>query len=108
MKLTIVSGSSGSGKSVALRVFEDLGYYCVDNLPMNLLPAFVQNMKNMKQAVAVSLDVRNIPKTRAEFTKLLKQLKTQAQIEIFYLLVSRLSIDLPAGDFRGSEPDHGV
>lgn len=85
MKLTIVSGSSGSGKSVALRVFEDLGYYCVDNLPMNLLPAFVQNMKNIKQAVAVSLDVRNIPGTRAEFTKLLEQLKTQAKIEIFFL-----------------------
>ena len=39
MKLIIVSGRSGSGKSVALRVLEDLGYYCVDNIPVNLLPA---------------------------------------------------------------------
>jgi RNase adapter protein RapZ len=85
VKLTIVSGSSGSGKSVALRVFEDLGYYCVDNLPMNLLPAFVLNMRNMEQSVAVSLDVRNIPKTKSEFTDLLNQLKKQCNIEIFYL-----------------------
>ena len=38
MKLLVVSGRSGSGKSVALRVMEDLGYYCVDNIPVNLLP----------------------------------------------------------------------
>ena len=37
MKLVIVSGRSGSGKSVALRVLEDLGYYCVDNLPLPLI-----------------------------------------------------------------------
>ena len=37
----IVSGLSGSGKSVALRTLEDLGYYCVDNLPADLLPALV-------------------------------------------------------------------
>ena len=40
--LVIVSGMSGSGKSVALNTFEDLGYYCVDNLPAELLPEFVR------------------------------------------------------------------
>ncbi|MGO4778868.1 RNase adapter RapZ, partial [Lysobacter sp. 2RAB21] len=39
--LVIVSGMSGSGKSVALNTFEDLGFYCVDNLPAELLPQFV-------------------------------------------------------------------
>ena len=85
MKLTIVSGSSGSGKSVALRVFEDLGYYCVDNLPMNLLPAFVDSMSDIKQEIAVSIDVRNIPKTKEEFSSLLNQLKSQVTIELFFL-----------------------
>ena len=42
--LVIVSGMSGSGKSVALKTFEDLGYYCVDNLPAELLPDFVRRM----------------------------------------------------------------
>ena len=37
MKLVIISGRSGSGKSTALHVLEDLGYYCIDNLPVGLL-----------------------------------------------------------------------
>ncbi|MGL6163481.1 MAG: RNase adapter RapZ, partial [Aeromonas veronii] len=41
MQLIVVSGRSGSGKTVALRVLEDLGYYCVDNLPVNLLPQLI-------------------------------------------------------------------
>ena len=41
--LTVVSGLSGSGKSVALRTLEDFDYYCVDNLPAELLPSFVQS-----------------------------------------------------------------
>ena len=41
MQLIIVSGRSGSGKTIALRVLEDLGFYCVDNLPISLLPTLV-------------------------------------------------------------------
>ena len=47
MKLIIVSGQSGSGKSIALRVLEDLGYYCVDNLPVTLLPQLLQTLKSI-------------------------------------------------------------
>ncbi|WP_276530926.1 RNase adapter RapZ, partial [Enterobacter hormaechei] len=42
--LIIVSGLSGSGKSVALKTFEDQDYYCSDNLPINLLPDFVRSL----------------------------------------------------------------
>ena len=42
--VVIVSGLSGSGKSVALKTFEDLDYYCVDNLPVDLLPSFVRSL----------------------------------------------------------------
>ena len=45
MELIIISGRSGSGKSVALRVVEDLGYYCVDNIPLNLLPSLVRSVQ---------------------------------------------------------------
>ena len=41
MKMIIVTGMSGSGKTVALKMFEDFGYYCVDNLPVELLLNFV-------------------------------------------------------------------
>ncbi|WP_425480678.1 RNase adapter RapZ [Lysobacter silvisoli] len=61
--LIIVSGMSGSGKSVALHTFEDLGYYCVDNLPAELLPEFVRTVVKADDGIpaklAVSIDVRN-------------------------------------------------
>ena len=60
--LVIVSGMSGAGKSVALKTFEDLGYYCVDNLPAELLPQFVQGATRegaTPAKLAVGIDVRN-------------------------------------------------
>jgi UPF0042 nucleotide-binding protein len=60
--LTVVSGLSGSGKSVALRTLEDFDYYCVDNLPAELLPSFVQALAREsggRPRLAVSIDVRN-------------------------------------------------
>jgi len=41
-KIIIITGSSGSGKSVALASFEDAGFYCVDNMPVELLPKFLE------------------------------------------------------------------
>ena len=65
MRLIIVSGLSGSGKSVALNALEDLGYYCVDNIPASLLtPLFEDLLKRRDTAyenVAVGLDARNRP-----------------------------------------------
>ena len=62
MRFVIVTGMSGAGKSTALKMLEDLGYFCVDNLPIPLLPGFVQMLQNtdteMKK-VALGLDVRS-------------------------------------------------
>jgi RNase adapter protein RapZ len=61
-QLIVVSGLSGSGKSIALRTLEDLGCYCVDNLPSDLLPAFVHSImanENPPMRLAVGIDVRN-------------------------------------------------
>jgi len=60
--LIIVSGMSGSGKTVALNTLEDLGFYCVDNLPAELLPDFVRNVTRdagAPEKLAVGIDVRN-------------------------------------------------
>ncbi|MGL6150085.1 MAG: RNase adapter RapZ, partial [Aeromonas sobria] len=54
MQLIVVSGRSGSGKTVALRVLEDLGYYCVDNLPVNLLPQLIVSVESQYDKLAVS------------------------------------------------------
>lgn len=60
-KLVIITGMSGAGKTVAIQSFEDLGYYCVDNLPPTLLPKFLELMKdstNTIQKVALVIDLR--------------------------------------------------
>jgi UPF0042 nucleotide-binding protein len=59
--LVIISGLSGSGKSIALRALEDLGYYCVDNLPAGLLPAFAGHFRDRPATsrAAVSIDSRS-------------------------------------------------
>ena len=69
MRLIIVSGQSGAGKSIALRVLEDLGYYCVDNLPVSMLEAFISSEQKTKQNAAVSIDIRNLPKHPVLFTE---------------------------------------
>ena len=61
--LIVVSGMSGSGKSVALNTLEDMDFYCVDNLPADLLPQFVQSVTGdgggTRDKLAVGIDVRN-------------------------------------------------
>lgn len=85
MKLLIVSGRSGSGKSVALRVLEDLGYYCVDNIPVNLLPALTHTVINDYDNVAVSLDVRNLPENPDDVSEILDYLPHSVELSIVYL-----------------------
>ena len=64
MEIIIISGRSGGGKSVALRALEDMGYYCVDNLPLDLLPKLIEILSVNQSAVAISLDIRNLPLLR--------------------------------------------
>jgi len=60
MQLVIVTGLSGSGKSIALKVLEDSGYYCVDNLPAQLLRETVDFLRDSgSERVAISIDVRS-------------------------------------------------
>lgn len=60
MQLFLISGLSGSGKSVALKALEDNGYYCVDNLPAELLATLIDNLRQAgHKRVAVSIDVRS-------------------------------------------------
>jgi UPF0042 nucleotide-binding protein len=60
MQLILISGLSGSGKSIALNVLEDAGYYCVDNLPATLLPQLVRQLREESyERAAVAIDVRS-------------------------------------------------
>jgi Predicted P-loop-containing kinase len=85
MMLKIVSGRSGSGKSVALRVLEDLGYYCVDNLPVNLLRDFVVSQDDADAKIAVSLDIRNLPNAKEPIADTLTALRQICDVTVYYL-----------------------
>lgn len=89
MKLVIISGRSGSGKSTALNVLEDLGFYCIDNLPVGLLPTLCEQITGDNAApskLAVSIDARNLPSALANFPGIVGPLKQQvSQLEIVYL-----------------------
>ena len=74
MVLMIVSGRSGSGKSVALRALEDMGFYCVDNLPVVLLPDLARSLADRNISAAVSIDVRNMPESPEIFEQAMQNL----------------------------------
>ena len=80
-RLVVVSGLSGSGKTVALRTLEDLDYYCVDNLPVDLMPQFVdaitQNQPGRYPRLAVGVDVRNRPEDLHRLPEILARLAQQ-------------------------------
>jgi UPF0042 nucleotide-binding protein len=79
MRLIIVSGLSGSGKSVALNMLEDLDYYCVDNIPAGLLPGFiaytVRTSEPAYRLTAVGVDARNRPEDLADVPRLVAELR---------------------------------
>ena len=78
-RLIVVSGMSGSGKTIALRTLEDLDYYCVDNLPGSLLPAFVAEVAQagLYPRLAVGIDVRNRAKDLNVLPQVLADVATQ-------------------------------
>ncbi|MEM8499496.1 MAG: RNase adapter RapZ [Pseudomonadota bacterium] len=88
-KLAIISGRSGSGKTTALHVLEDAGYYCIDNLPAALLPALVEQTRITKseeyQHLAVCIDARNSAADIARFDEFIEHLPADIHAEVIYL-----------------------
>ena len=90
MRLVIISGLSGSGKSVALHALEDLGFYCIDNIPVPLLRSFVDEVLPRQDAafqnVGVGLDARNRPADIAAIPGLVQKLRAEGlSCEIVFL-----------------------
>ena len=92
LRLIIVSGLSGSGKSVALHVLEDLGYYCIDNLPAGLLISAVEEVRSSSGSsmrLAVGVDARNHAENLDVLPDLLRELRTQGiETDIIFLHAS--------------------
>lgn len=90
MKLVIVSGLSGSGKSVALHTLEDIGFYCIDNLPIGLLADFGRHITESTakplDRYAVGIDARNAAEDLPQFPHVLDDLKARGvHSEILFL-----------------------
>ena len=85
MVLMIVSGRSGSGKSVALRALEDMGFYCVDNLPVVLLPDLARTLADREISAAVSIDVRNMPESPEIFEQAMSNLPDAFSPQLLFL-----------------------
>lgn len=88
-ELIVITGISGSGKISALKVFEDLGFYCVDNLPVDLIPNFAELVKqsNQIERAALVADVRE-GESLKHLPGIIKHLKEQVPITVFFLEAS--------------------
>ena len=89
LDVVLITGMSGSGKSVALNALEDLGYYCVDNLPPELLPAFVR-LQHARQGtrVAVAIDARSatsLPNLPQQLRRLSQWRDRGVQLHVLFL-----------------------
>lgn len=90
MKLIIVSGLSGSGKSIALDTLEDCGFYCIDNLPVSLLENFINKEmlgdQTTYQRTAIGIDSRNQSESLADFSESLKMIRGKGiASEVIYM-----------------------
>ena len=93
MRIIILSGLSGSGKSVALHMLEDLGFYCIDNIPAALLKPFisytVRSPEPTYERTAIGLDARNTAAEIATVPQLIDELRRSGiQCEVIFLLAS--------------------
>ncbi|VAW56657.1 RNase adapter protein RapZ [hydrothermal vent metagenome] len=107
MKLIIISGLSGSGKTLALHTLEDESFYCVDNFPLGLLPDFIKHINDQRihnyEEVAVGIDARSNTKDLKNFSQLLSDIKN-IEIEVIYLQAETSELIKRFSDTRRRHP----
>lgn len=86
VEIVVITGMSGSGKGSVLKVFEDLGYYCVDNLPVELIPNFAELVQSSQeiQRAALVLDIREGTKLE-RLPVILKAVKNRVPTKVLFL-----------------------
>ena len=109
MHLVIVSGLSGSGKTVALNTLEDEDYYCIDNLPLGLLPDFVRRIMERTiqpyEHIGIGIDARSDSSDLRRFVDIIKPLREQdIDIEIIYLQADLPTLIKRFSDTRRKHP----
>lgn len=108
MRLVIISGRSGSGKSTALHQLEDEGFYCIDNLPVSLLPALIEKTSEEEfqlfQGTAVCIDARNAWKDLKNFKAILDSLPASVETHVLYLDAQDINLLQRFGETRRRHP----
>lgn len=94
MELVVISGRSGSGKTIALHVLEDMGYNCIDGIPFQLLNQLIETVDIEHNKTAITLDIRNLPTNVIEIDKLLATLQHKNNIEIKIIYLDAISTEL--------------
>jgi len=109
-RLTIVTGLSGSGKSVALHTLEDEGFYCIDNLPSSmvhdLLDKVLTTKVKMFEKLAIGIDMRGEHNTPDDFLDVLKKLhaRSDLQTDVLFLDTSRRTLSTRFSETRRRHP----
>lgn len=108
MKLIVISGLSGAGKSIALNVLEDLGYYCVDNLPLGLLEAFAAELAAATpspERVAAVIDARNLSTVFDRFPEIVASIRGHGiDCEVVFLEADNNAITKRFSETRRKHP----
>ena len=114
-RLIIVSGLSGSGKTVALHVLEDLGYYCIDNLPAGLLKSVVEEVSSgpgkIGRGLAVGIDARNRRQDLESLPRLIDEFRQQQiQTDVLFVLADDAVLLKRYSETRRRHPlaEHGA
>ncbi len=117
-RLIIITGLSGSGKTLAIRAFEDMGYFCVDNLPVRLIPVFAELLPQSQKEINTAAIVVDIRERRFldDFPSVIKKLKeTGPSIEIIFFEASMDVLKRRFSETRrphplaqGTDLDHGI
>ncbi|MBR7801041.1 RNase adapter RapZ [Undibacterium fentianense] len=105
MRLLLISGISGSGKSVALNVMEDAGYYCVDNLPPSLLIDLVRTLESEKiQQAAMAIDSRSSHQLQSVASTIQQLQALGHEVKVLFLTASSETLIARFSETRRSHP----
>ncbi|MGB2106228.1 MAG: RNase adapter RapZ [Porticoccaceae bacterium] len=109
MRLVVISGHSGSGKTSALNILEDVGFTCVDNLPSSLLPELIQQLKEESNEptlqLAVGIDARNLMGDLSKIPKILCIIEESGvEVDVIFLKAQRTDLLRRYSETRRKHP----
>lgn len=109
MRLIVISGHSGSGKTSALNILEDVGFTCIDNLPSSLLPELISQLKadnrDSQFELAVGIDARNLMGDLSKISNTLSTIEdTGVQVDVIFLKAQRADLLRRYSETRRKHP----